>query len=70
MFQWHGSVPTTHPHVIEIELDPADYGRICRLTDEAPEVRVLDVDQSHPNVWTMYVACASAETASRLQAAW
>lgn len=70
MSQHHRRVPATHPRVIDIELGPADYARFRQLADDAPELRVLDVDQSEPNVWTMHVACASAETSSRLQAAW
>lgn len=70
MSRRHGPIPATHPYVIEIELDPADYGRFCRLAEDAPELRILDTDQSLPDAWTVRVACASTETASRLQDAW
>ena len=65
-----GKIPSTHPYVAEITLDPADYYRFSCLTDDAPELRVLDVDKSQPDIWTVFVACASAETASRLKSAW
>lgn len=70
MVHYHGKIPPTHPYLAEITLDPADYYPFSCLTEDAPELRVLDVDKSQPDIWTVFVACASAEAASRLKSAW
>lgn len=64
------TIPAMHAHVIDIELDPADFARFSCLTNDAPEVRVIDVDQSQPDVWTVRIGCASDDVAHRLRAAW
>lgn len=60
----------THPYVTEIRIDPAQFFDFKRLTQDAPEIRLISCDDSEPDLWTLRVACASEEVARRLQRAW
>jgi hypothetical protein len=63
-------VPATHPHVVTIHIDPADFDALRRRMDDHPELRLLDYDMTEPGLWPVRVGCASAETAIRFEAAW
>lgn len=64
------SAPASHPYVDTIDIEPADYCRFCRMLEDAPQHKILDCDQSHPDLWPTRVASASKEAASRLRDAW
>jgi hypothetical protein len=53
------SPPSSHPHVAQITIDPADWNRIERVIDEARELRLLDLDDSQADAWTVRIGCAS-----------
>jgi ribulose bisphosphate carboxylase small subunit len=52
-------VPSTHPHIAIIEIDPADHCSVTRLISKKPELRLVHCDDQQPNTWTLYVGCAS-----------
>jgi hypothetical protein len=63
------AAPETHPYVVDIAIDPADFRKFERLMQDRPEVRLLcRVDG--PRSWTVHVACASAAVRKRLQDTW
>ena len=64
------AAPTTHPHIAEIGIDPADLRRLQRMAEDAREVRILDVDDSAADRWTVRVACASERVRGLVEDAW
>lgn len=60
----------SHPYVGTLTLDPADFPAFCVWLEDAPQHKMLDCDQSEPDVWPVRVASASAEAASRLHDRW
>lgn len=62
--------PTTHPYVVRIAVDPADFHRLENLIDDARELRMLGCDDSTPDIWIVQIGCASERVASHLQDAW
>lgn len=64
--------PATHPHLLRLHLDPADVARLRRMLDEDEDgaARIIHVDRSVADVWTVTVACASSEVANLLDSAW
>lgn len=70
MFHAQRPSPPSHPYVVTIHVDPADWCRFQALLEGAPQHRILDCDQSQPDLWPTRVACASPEAAVRLRDAW
>jgi hypothetical protein len=62
--------PRSHPYIATITIDPADFYKFERLTEDRPEVVLLHRDDCDPDYWTLSVGCASAAVASRLEAGW
>lgn len=62
--------PKTHPYVAYIAIDPIRFAQLQRMTEDAPELRFLDYDDSTPDVWTVRVGCASRAVKSALEDAW
>jgi len=60
----------THPYVATIVMDPADWARFQHTFEDAPEVQQLAVDQSRPDKWTVYAACASRSVRDALESNW
>lgn len=66
----NASLPTTHPYISEIRIDPAYWIRFANLAQGRPEVIILNCCTTMPDHWTISVACASAEVMKRLEDAW
>ena len=63
-------VTATHPYLAVIRMDPADWGKFQRLSEDRPEVELLGIDRSKPDVWTVRAACASRTVADLLERNW
>jgi len=64
------TAPTTHPHVATVTIDPADLRDLERMVEEARELRLLDVDDSTPDEWTVCVGCASERVRDGFEERW
>lgn len=62
--------PTTHPYVATLRIDPADLRRLQRMTEDARELRVLDVNDSQADQWTVRIRCASQRVCKMVDDAW
>jgi hypothetical protein len=62
--------PSSHPHVAEIRIDPADLHRLERLVEEDRTLRLLNVDDSEPDQWTVRIGCASVRVRERFEDGW
>lgn len=64
------TVPATHPHIATATIDPADLRDLERMVDDARELRLLDVDDSTPDTWTVRVGCASERVRDGFEERW
>jgi hypothetical protein len=64
------SPPATHPYVTTLLLDPSDVAKFERLFANEPAVKILGIDQSPPDKWRVFVACASRATQDLLESGW
>ena len=62
--------PKTHPHLIEITIDPADWHRLENLIDEARELRLLNLDDGKPDRWIVQIGCASEQVSRMVDDGW
>jgi hypothetical protein len=64
--------PPTHPHILDLRLDPADLRRLRQMLDQDEDnaARVLHVDRSRSDLWLVTVGCASARVRDLLDSAW
>jgi hypothetical protein len=60
----------SHPYVVAIVLDPAQWHYFERMFEDRPEVRIRKLDHRTADAWTVYVACASQEVRDLLEANW
>ncbi len=63
-------LPTSHPHLLELRIDPVDWYRFSQLSDDNPAVRILHHDDPDGGLMTIRVACASEAVVDRLAKAW
>lgn len=63
-------LPTTHPYIATLTIDPADLSRFEQMAEDRPELRIRNTDCSEPDRWTVHVACASEAVKNLLEAAW
>ena len=63
-------LPSTHPNLATLSIDPADWYRLQELNADNPATRLLGYDEPHDERLTVYVACASREVRRRLEDAW
>jgi hypothetical protein len=61
---------TTHPFVATIAMEPATWAKFQRTFEDQKEVQQLGVDRSEPDMWTVFVACASREVRDLLESNW
>jgi len=60
-------LPSTHPILATLRIDPADWHRLQELNADNPATRLLGHDEPHDERrLTVYVACASREVRRRL----
>lgn len=64
------TVPATHPYVATVTVDPADLGEVERMIDSRRELRLLDVDDSTADTWTVRVGCASERVRDMFDERW
>jgi hypothetical protein len=60
----------THPYIATILMDPATWSRFEAMFEDRPEVKARHVDRVQPDVWTVYVACASEAVRDLLEPNW
>ena len=63
-------LPSTHPILATLSIDPADWHRLQELNADNPATRLLGRDEPHDERLTVYVACASREVRRRLEDGW
>lgn len=63
-------LPTTHPYLATLTIDPADWHRFEQMAEDRPEMKIRNTDKSGPDRWTVHVACASETVRDLLEAAW
>lgn len=63
--------PSTHPHLVTVRIDPVDLPRLRRRADNGDDVaRVVHVDRSVADLWSVTVACASRAVRDRVEETW
>ena len=62
--------PKTHPYVVSLQIDPVDLVRLEDLAMERREIKILDVEDGEPDVWTVHVGCASQAVADKIEDGW
>jgi isochorismate hydrolase len=53
-----------------VTIDPADLRDLERMVDDARELRLLAVDDSAPDEWTVRVGCASKRVRDMFEDRW
>ena len=64
------SPPATHPYIAVLTLDPVDVSKFQRMVEDEPAIKILAVDQSKPDNWRIFAACASKNTQDLLESGW
>lgn len=64
------SPPTTHPHLAEITIDPADWHRLRSMIDDARELRLIRLADDQPDRWLVVLGCASERVREMMVDAW
>jgi hypothetical protein len=64
------SLPNSHPILLELHIDPVDWQRLNRLTEDDPGVRIMGHDEPTNGLMTVQIACASAAVRDGLSDAW
>jgi len=60
----------THPYMSVIKIDPVAWAEFEATYDGRPEVKIRKLDNSEPDTWTVFVACASEAVKDWLEAGW
>jgi len=63
-------LPKTHPYLAKLVLDPGEWYEFEQRFQYRPEVKIRKLDDSVPDHWTVYVACASEEVKDLLDKHW
>jgi hypothetical protein len=58
------------PYVGAILMNPTKFDQFLRLTDGHEDVKILEVDRSTCDHWTVFVACASEDGRDLLESNW
>lgn len=66
----HPAAIPTHPHIATIAMNPMQWFRFEQTFADRSEIRILDIDRSKPDVWTVTAACASREIGDLLASNW
>jgi hypothetical protein len=69
----HGKMlklPASHPHFLELRIDPVDWFHLTQLAEDNPGVRIVGHDDPDGGLMTVRVACASEAVLDRLAEAW
>jgi len=63
-------LPASHPHLLELQIDPVDWYRLNDMADDNPGVRIIGHDDPDGGLMTIRVACASEAVVDRLADVW
>jgi hypothetical protein len=63
-------LPPSHPILLRLHLDPAQWYDFERLQSDNPAVRILGHDEPAAGRMIVHLACASRETRDRLKDGW
>ena len=65
------NIPSTHPHLVTVRIDPAHLPRLRRYADNDDDVaRIIHVDRNTADLWPVTVACASRTVRDVVEEAW
>lgn len=64
------SLPSSHPILLELDIDPVDWQRFNRLMEDDPGTRIMGYDEPANGLMTVQIACASAAVRDGLSDAW
>ncbi len=59
--------PDAYPYLLPVQIDPADLDALERLASERDQFKLLDVDRTTPDWWTVTLACSSRRIRDWLQ---
>ena len=60
----------THPYIATLTMDPVLWHSFETNFQYRPEVKIRRVDRHEPDIWTVYVACASEAVRELLESNW
>lgn len=63
-------LPTSHPILTAINIDPANWYRFQNLNEDTPATKIVGYDEPQDGLMTIHVACASDEVRDRLLDGW
>lgn len=63
-------LPASHPFLLALSIDPADWFDFERLDADNPATRIVARDAPQNGKMVIHIACASRETRQRLEAGW
>ncbi len=61
------SGPSSHPYLVRLVMDSSNLAKFVRIYEGHPEVRQLGAEQTSPDRWTVYAACASRSVRALLE---
>lgn len=64
------TAPSTHPHVVELRLDPVMFDQLRRFERDTDAFRILSHNRGRPNTWSVWIGCASEAVAERMEDGW
>ena len=63
-------LPSSHPHFLELKIDPADWYRFNQLAEDNPAFRIVGHDFPDGGMMTVRVACGSEAVVEQLEKVW
>jgi hypothetical protein len=63
-------LPPSHPYLVALSIEPADWFDFERLDADNPATRILGHDAPRNGQMNVYVGCASAAVQDRLADGW
>jgi hypothetical protein len=63
-------LPSSHPILLKLAIDPVDWQRFNRLLEDDPGTRIMGHDEPSGGLMTVQIACASAAVRDALSDAW
>jgi hypothetical protein len=64
------ATPTSHPYTATLHIDPVRWQRLEHIIDEGKEFRLIRLNNSEPDIWTVLIGCASQAIADRMEDGW
>jgi hypothetical protein len=60
----------THPYVATILMEPSKFAQFKQMNEGHEDVKIIGVDRSTADFWTIFAACAGREAKSLLESNW